>query len=162
MFFQKNENTEKKVNKFNIIIIVGFLVCAVGLNFYLKYYWPKATLIIGGQEINVLVAKSSVHQYEGCSNRDNLGKMDGMLFVFNEESQHPMVMREMRFSLDMVWLDGVEIVDLAKNLAPEPGKNNMELTPYVGRTVSNMVLELPAGFLDKYSIKIGDKVKVVR
>lgn len=73
-----------------------------------------------------------------------------------------MVMRDMRFALDMVWLDGLEIVDLAKNLEPEPGKNELQLVPYVGRTKNNMVLELPAGFLDKNGVKIGDKIEIVR
>jgi len=162
MFFKKSEDTEKKVNKFNIAIIVGLLVCAVILYFYQKYYWPKVDIIIGGQYLEVLVAKTPEKLYEGCSNKDDLGKYDGMLFYFNEKSQHPMVMRNMRFTLDMVWLDGLEIVDLAKNLEPEPGKNELQLTPYVGRTKNNMVLELPAGFLDKNGVKIGDKIEIVR
>lgn len=162
MFFKKSENTEKKVNKFNIVIIVGLLVCAVALNFYLKYYWPKMEIIIGGQYLKVLVAKTPDKLYEGCSNKDNLGKYDGMLFIFNEKSQHPMVMRDMRFSIDIVWIDGIEIVDIAKNLEPEPGKNNLELIPYIGRVKNNIVLELPAGFLDKNGVKIGDKIEIIR
>lgn len=156
-----NEKKEKKLNAVNIVIIVGLLICALVLYFYQKYYWPKAEIVIGGQNLKVLVAKTPARLYEGCSNKDNLGRYDGMLFVFGEYSQHPMVMRNMRFALDMVWLDGTEIVDLAKNLQPEPGKNNLELTPYVGRTKNNVVLELPAGFLDKYEIKIGDKIQLV-
>ncbi len=162
MLFNKKENTEKKVSKFNLIIIVGLLVCAFVLYFYQKYYWPKMEIVIGGQEVKVLVAKTPARLYEGWSNKDEMGKYGGMLFVFGEKSRHPMVMREMRFSLDMVWLDGEEVVDLAKNLAPELGKNNRELTPYIGRTGNNMVLELPAGFLDKYGVKIGDKIQIVR
>jgi len=161
MFFKKSEDTEKKVSKFNIIIIVGLLVCAFILYFCQKYYWPKVEIVIGGQNIKVLVAKTPLRLYEGCGNKDDLGKMGGMLFVFNEKSQHPMVMRNMRFALDMVWLDGLEVVDLAKNLEPEPGKNSQELTPYIGRTKNNMVLELPAGFLDKYTVKIGDKIQIL-
>jgi len=160
--FNKSEQTEKKVNKFNIVIIVGLLVCAVCLHFYQKYYWPKAEIVLAGQNLKVLVAKTPPRLYEGCSNKDNLGKYDGMLFVFGNYGQHPMVMRDMRFALDMLWLDGTEIVDMAKNLQPEPGKTETELTPYIARTKNNMVLELPAGFLDKYEVKIGDKIEFKR
>lgn len=160
--FNKSEVTEKKLNRFNIVIVIGLLVCAVCLYFYQKYYWPKIDLTIAGQELKVLVAKTPSRQYEGCSNKDDLGKYDGMLFIFNDFNNHPMVMRNMRFSLDIVWLDGEKIVDFAKNLQPEPGKNERELTPYLGRVKNNMVLELPAGFLDKYEVKIGDKVQFKR
>ena len=160
--FNKSEVTEQKVSKFNIIIVVGLVLCALVLYFYQKYYWPKVELAVGGQNLKVLVAKSPARLYEGCSNKDNLGKMDGMLFIFGDYSQHPMVMRNMRFALDMVWLDGNEIVDMAKNLQPEPDKTEIELTPYIARVKNNMVLELPAGFLDKYGVKIGDKVEFRR
>ncbi|HRY37003.1 MAG TPA: DUF192 domain-containing protein [Candidatus Magasanikbacteria bacterium] len=162
IFFNKSENKEQKLNKLNIVIIVGFLICGLFLYFYQKYYWPKIDLTIAGQELKVLVAKTPARQYEGCSNKDNLGKYNGMLFIFNDYTRHPMVMRNMRFALDMIWLDGNEIVDYAKNLQPEPGKNERELTPYLGRVKNNMVLELPAGFLDKYEVKIGDKVEFKR
>ncbi len=157
-----NIPNEKKVNKFNIAIIVGLLVCAVCLHFYQKYYWPKAEVFLAGQNLKVLVAKTPARMYEGCSNKDNLGKYDGMLFVFDEYSLHPMVMREMRFSLDIVWLKDYEVVDMVKNVPLEPGKSSLELTPYISRAKNNMVLELPAGFLDKNELKIGDKMVFIR
>ncbi len=162
MFFKKSEVNEKKLGKFNIAIIVGLVFCAFCLHFYQKYYWPKAEVVLAGQNLKVLVAKNPARLYEGYSNKDNLGKYDGMLFVFGNYGQHPMVMRDMRFALDMIWLDGTEIVDMAKNLSPEPGKTEPELTPYIARVRNNMVLELPAGFLDKYEVKIGDKIEFKR
>lgn len=158
----KTENKEQKTSKFNVVIIAILLLSVVCLSLYQKYYWPKAEIFFGGQNLKVLVAKTQAQKFEGCSNKDDLGKYDGMIFVFQERSQHPMVMRDMRFSLDIVWLDNYVVVDMAKNLPTEPGKSELELIPYIARTKNDMVLELPAGFLDKNEVKIGDKLVVIR
>lgn len=120
--------------------------------------WPKANVKIGGEVLKVLVANTPAHQVEGWSNKKDMGNYGGMLFVFPDFGQHTMVMRDMRFPLDIVWLNGNKIVEIAPNIQTEPGKTEAQLTPFFSSQPSNMVLELPAGFMDKTGIKIGDEV----
>ena len=71
-----------------------------------------------------------------------------------------MVMRDMHFPLDIIWLDGNKIIDIAPNLPPEPGLAEEQLTIYRSRAASTLVLELPAGFMERTSLKIGDVIEI--
>ncbi len=150
---------KKPFKKWHLILLVIIIVFAMGKKIY-DSFWPKATIRIGGQEVWVLVADTYNHRLKGWSDKKDMGKYGGMLFVFPESGQHAMVMRDMRFSLDIVWLDGTKIIDIAPNLLPEPNVPEEKLTIYGARAASTMVLELPAGFMQKTGIKIGDRVEI--
>jgi hypothetical protein len=81
-----------------------------------------------------------------------------MLFVFGEKSQHAIVMRDMRFPIDIIWLDGNTVVDMAPNVPTEPGKSEAEFKLYMARLPSTFVLEARAGFVDKYGLRVGDSI----
>ena len=157
MLFRKEKNNELK--KWHLIVLGIVVVFAVGVRIY-NARWPSATVQIGGQTLSVLVADTYQHEVEGWSNKNDMGQYGGMLFIFSGSGQHTMVMRDMRFPLDIVWIDGTHIVDIAPNLAPEPGRTEAELTPYFARLPSTLVLELPAGFALKYGVRVGDSVKI--
>lgn len=142
-----------------------FLLIVAGLSIGYKIYgslWTKATVKIAGREVRVLVADTYNHRLKGWSDRKDMGKYGGMLFVFPDRGQHAMVMRDMHFPLDIVWIDGNKIIDIAPNLPPEPGLPEDKLTVYRARAVSTLVLELPTGFKDETGLKIGDEVAVVK
>ncbi len=159
MFFRKNKSQE--LQRWHVYVIVVILIFAFGYKLY-QDVWPKAMVQIGGQELRVLVANNPLRRYTGWSNRKSMGNYAGMLFVFPERDQHTMVMRQMRFPLDIVWIDGMTIVDIAQNLQPDLAQSEAQLIPYSARLSSTLVLELPAGFTQKYGVKVGDIVKVVQ
>lgn len=153
--------TETKEIKTWQWIAVGLIImAALGYKAYTVFYWPRAEIKIAGQEFRVIVADTDKHRFKGLSDKNSLGKYGGMLFVFRETSQHTMVMRDMRFPLDIIWIEKGRVVDIAPNLKPEYGLEEDELTPYFARASSDMVLELPAGFAEKYGLKIGDRVEI--
>jgi uncharacterized protein len=152
----RSKKTFKKWHLSALMIIVLF---SVGMKLY-SLRWPRAVVHIGNQNLTVLLADTNQHRFKGLSDRDNLGVFDGMLFLFPDRGQHGMVMRDMHFPLDIVWIDGDSIVDIAPNLAPEPGRTEAQLTPYFSRGASTLVLELPAGFVAKNGISVGDRVVV--
>lgn len=153
---------EKKPFKtWHLILLVIIVVFAMGKKIY-DSFWPKATIRIGGQETRVLVADTPARRLKGWSDRKNMGKYGGMLFIFPEPGRYAMVMRGMRFPLDIVWLDGNKIIDIAPNLSPEPNVPEKKLTIYGARASSTMVLELPAGFRDRTGLKIGDMVEILK
>jgi len=139
------------------------LLIIVGLSFSYKIYsmfWKTAMIRIGGQEVKVLIADTVERRFKGWSGRKDMGKYNGMLFVFSKQSRYSMVMRDMRFPLDIVWVVDGQIADIAPNVQPEPGREESELTVYSSRLPANVVIELPAGFASEYGLKIGDVVKV--
>jgi len=79
-----------------------------------------------------------------------------MLFVFPEDGKYAFWMKDMRFSIDILWLsaDG-RVVYMALNVSPDT-------YPQVFRpdVPARYVLELPAGYAKAHAVRIGDIVRL--
>ncbi len=145
------------------LIIIGLIVLfSFGLKLYYDYYWPKAQVRINNHTLNVLVSDNIKHWIKGLGGRKDLGKYDGMLFLFPTAQQHVFVMRDMQFPIDIIWIKNNQIVDMAPNVPLDPAKTEADLVPYAARDISNSVLELNAGSVDNLHLKIGDKVEITK
>ena len=157
MFIKKKKSIEFK--KWLGIVLGVILLTVITLRF-----WPKsdrpAVIEVGGQKLSVLVADSFAEHYQGLSDRDTLEPYHGMIFLFDTKKTRTFVMRRMRFSLDIIWIDDTTIVDIASNLPPEPNIPESQLTLYTGKSPADKVLEVPAGFAERYGIKIGDRIVI--
>ena len=121
----------------------------------------KTALIkISGLDYNFEVADTERAKIRGLSDRDSMGRFAGMYFVFDQVGTNRMVMRDMRFPIDMIWLNGATVTDLAENIPLEPGRTESELSVYSNEIPGNGVLELPAGFIAEHGIKVGDRVEI--
>lgn len=96
---------------------------------------------------------------QGLSGRQKIGT-DGMLFVFFESGYHGIWMKEMEFDLDLIWLDeSGKIIDLDL-LLPAPKTANLnDLPVYQPSLPASMVLEVPAGFVQKHQIQVGQFIE---
>ncbi|MGD9129379.1 MAG: DUF192 domain-containing protein [Candidatus Woesebacteria bacterium] len=93
--------------------------------------------------VEVVNTAESINQ--GLSGRDKIGS-DGMLFVFPEKEIVKFWMKEMRFDLDLVWMDDDKIVDITANVpAPTKDMQLSDLSIYNPKVPVNIVLELEAG-----------------
>ena len=87
--------------------------------------------------------------------RGGLADNRGMLFLFPQENFYPFWMKNMRFPLDIIWIDkDKRIVDI-KTDVPTCNQTCESLTP---GDKALYVLEVNAGFAKKNEIKIGDRV----
>ncbi len=87
----------------------------------------------------------------GLGNREYLCRDCGMLFDFETRGQRLFWMKNMRFPLDILWIDGNQVVSISKNVAPDyPGVFNPPV-------LADKVLEINGGLSDEYGIKIGSK-----
>ena len=148
------------IGTWNTILILGFFI-AFAVVKLLELRFPTAVIELKGERLSVLVAKNNFQQRKGLGGREALYPYDGMLFLFFSASRQQIVMRDMNFPIDIVWLRGKEVVDMAKAVMPELGKTESELTRYTPRGEANMVLELPAGWVDRHGLLIGDTMQVV-
>lgn len=155
-----SKNSE--IKKWQLYVIGLILILTVFLKMYYRFYWPKLTIKVNDKTLNVLVANNVKSWEKGLGGRKNLGKYDGMLFVFPELKQHVFVMRGMEFPLDIIWFKDGSIVDIAPNIPLEPNREETDFTLYPARDVSDRVLELPAGSAEKFNFKIGDKLEILR
>lgn len=110
---------------------------------------------IGEKIIKVETALTPEDQAKGLSNRKELEKDSGMLFIFEKPAINYFWMKDMLFSLDIIWInEDLEIIFFEKNLKPESYPNFFGPT-----TPFKYVLEVEAGFIDKFNLEIGQKVK---
>jgi len=77
-----------------------------------------------------------------------------MLFIFPKPGRPNFWMKDMNFPLDFIWISGGQVVQLSTNIpATQPP---VTLTP---DQPIDQVLEVNAGFIDKYGIKVGNEVR---
>ena len=131
-----------------LLVIVAGIVMITSLN---NRTWP---LTIGNKVISVRVADTEASQEKGLSGTAALGPSEGMLFVFNTTSRWGMWMKDMWYSLDIVWMDSdKKIVYIAQNVSPDTYPK-----AFVPDTGALYVLELPAGFVAANGVALGQVV----
>lgn len=104
-------------------------------------------------KIFVEVAETEEKRTRGLSGREKLLDIEGMLFVFETPARHTFWMKDMKFDLDIIWINNKKIVDITENVS----HNNQQVI-YSPKVPVNMVLEVNAGFVKKNEIKIEDHV----
>ncbi|MBP9760893.1 MAG: DUF192 domain-containing protein [Candidatus Magasanikbacteria bacterium] len=165
MLFSKKQFSSTKtiagISPGYIVVVVCFFISLIGLKIW-QYHWPEAHIAVGDTDMHVLIAKTPWHWQRGLGKRDDLQEFDGMLFLFGSERRHGIVMRDMQFPIDIIWLKGDTIVDIAPYVPLEPGVAEQDLRVYYPRTEANLVLETRAGFTAEEGIEIGDTLRVVR
>lgn len=112
-------------------------------------------LELGANKITVELARTQLAHYRGLSGRDKLCDDCGMLFVFPEPRKTAFVMRDMKFPLDMIGIREGKVVAIDENAQPE---NETDLTVYQNKEVVDYVLEVNAGIVGRWGIKVGDEV----
>jgi uncharacterized membrane protein (UPF0127 family) len=148
--------------KILIIVSLGAVVLAAFSywNFRDKNETPQnsgleeKTIYIGNKKIEVEVADEPMEQLLGLSGRKSLAQGKGMLFIFPTPVSPGFWMKDMKFSIDIIWItDNGMIIGIEKNIAPETFPNN-----FFPPSLVKYVLEVPAGWSEKNSIKVGDKM----
>ncbi|MEK7680988.1 MAG: DUF192 domain-containing protein [Patescibacteria group bacterium] len=139
-----------------LLAVVGF---SIVYKIYRIFFWPNIQIKIADQELRVLVADTQERKIKGLGGRKSFGKYGGMIFPFSAPDKHGIVMRDMKFPIDIFWIANGKVVDIAPNVQPEHGKSEAELMVYWPRVSSTLVLEMPAGAMRKNGFKIGDIFK---
>lgn len=111
---------------------------------------------IGAERVAVVFADTPEERERGLSGRDTLREGEGMLFVFPEDGRYAFWMKDMRFSIDILWLssDG-EIVHIIERMSPDSYPEHA-----VSPRPARYVVELPAGYVEAHGIILGDIVRL--
>lgn len=114
---------------------------------------------IKGLKIDADIAKSADERKKGLSGRDGLEISRGMLFVFDSSSDWAIWMKNMKFPIDIIWVDeNKKIVYIVQSALPEPGKKDSQLTVYKPSGNAKYVIEINAGIASANSLQVGDSV----
>ncbi len=104
--------------------------------------------------IKLELADTSAKRVAGLSGRPSMGVDQGMLFIFDEPGNHCIWMKDMKFAIDIVWIDENKIItDIKKNTKPEtypesfcPSKN------------AKYVIELNNGVAEQAKLEVGKQI----
>jgi uncharacterized protein len=146
----------KKTKRQNVLILVTVAVCVLAW-FIFSHSLSiggnrKTSVNVGGRIFRSEVVASEEKMQKGLGGRDGLCPDCAMLFKFQQPGIYPFWMKDMRFSLDIIWINQGKIVYLKKNI---PADSKDVLTPSVQ---AESVLEVNAGTADKLGLKVGDSV----
>lgn len=115
------------------------------------------TLKIGKNILNIEVADTNAERIQGLSGKQGLAENESMLFVFDTEGYYGIWMKDMNFSIDIVWLDkNKKIIHIEKDVSPETYPKIFYALKNGQPILSLYVLETSAGFLAQNNIQIGD------
>jgi hypothetical protein len=132
--------------------VIGFLLFFVMLSgIGMALNMSKSTTIqIGSQVVQAKIVNSEPERSKGLSGTKTLKEGHGMLFVFDYSANWAIWMKDMHYSIDIIWLDETaKVVDIARNISPDTYPES-----FSPRQPARYVLEVPAGFADRYGIGI--------
>lgn len=138
------------------VIAVVFLVSIFVSNFQKDHSFDNELTIIVNDDLRLKSDISSTpHERSiGLSKYNTLMPEESMLFVFNEKGLYSFWMRNMKFPIDIIWLDeNKKIVSIKHNADPIDYPQT-----YSPEKDSLYVLETVAGFTGKNNILIGDQL----
>jgi uncharacterized membrane protein (UPF0127 family) len=151
----------------NTILLVIFLAfVAMGLGLWLfrqnlgDITSERRLLRVGEMTVSVEIADTPEQRTRGLSGRENLGENEGLLFIFPESQQRSFWMKDMRFPLDMVFIDEGEVVEIVRGVpAPSEGSDGTEIR-VVSKFPAEWVLEVNSGWVERQGVKLEDSVKL--
>jgi UDP-GlcNAc:undecaprenyl-phosphate GlcNAc-1-phosphate transferase len=128
------------------VVLFGGVIVAAGLCLLATAAWYRAPtrVMVAGTTFTLEVARTPAQQVQGLSNRDSLCATCGMLFEFPESGLREFWMRDMRFSIDVLWLDHNNRVVAKHERVPFPSQ-----IPFGPAVPVKRALELPAGSTER-------------
>jgi len=121
----------------------------------------KVNVVVGDNALVTDLAITSRQQQLGLGYRNTLGPDEAMLFVSDEASPRTFWMKGMRFCLDIIWIEGGEIVAAAENTCPDPaGTEDIDRLRVSSPSDVTFVLEVNAGWLDEHGYGVGTQVTI--
>lgn len=105
-------------------------------------------------KIDIEIANTEYERQLGLMKRLSMADNQGMLFIFPVENFQSFWMRNTLFSLDMIFINANrQIVTIHKRTKV------LSDDSYPSTAPAQYVLEVNAGFTDKYNVNIGDKIE---
>ncbi len=102
----------------------------------------------------IYLATTTESRTVGLGDFEYLPANEAMLFIFDESDFHQFWMKDMRFPIDIVWINETfEVVSIEKKVVPESFPET-----FAPAAPARYVLETNSGIVDEIGLKVGQKV----
>src|SRR3990172_12648951 len=145
-------------------IIISILLIVLGLAWLTfsanvgKEKLDLSVLRVGEQTLGVEIADSAEEWSQGLSGREQLARDEGMLFVFDDQVRRSFWMRQMRFSLDMMFIRDGRINEIVRNVPAPSGSQDGTEIRVQSQESADWVLEVNSGWAQEHGVEVGDEV----
>ena len=131
-----------------------FLSCGLTANRkFVQVFFPA------GQVVTAELAVSDSERALGLMFRETMNLDQGMLFIFEAEARHSFWMKNMVMSIDILWLNRAKQIVHIEERVP-PCKED-PCPSYAAGVPALYVLELKAGSVSEFGLKLSDKINFV-
>jgi hypothetical protein len=138
---------------FSMALLTFFCSGQVGKDRFIKVFFPDAF------SVTAELAVTAEARARGLMFREKIEEDQAMLFLFEDEDIHSFWMKNMRFPIDILWLDKEKtIVHLEVSVPPclrEPCPSYAPATP------AAYVLELRSGFAERHGLRESDRLEFI-
>jgi len=116
-----------------------------------KMFAPPTKIYIGSGVFDTKLALDASSREKGLAGTNQLSPGEALLMVFDYESDWGIWMKDMKFPIDIIWLDETKkVVHIVKNASPEYSTNKT----FKPNKPAKYVIELPAGTVDNNTINL--------
>jgi uncharacterized membrane protein (UPF0127 family) len=150
-----DERRQTMKKTFLAVLILGLFFCSgqAGKAKFVKVYFPD------GSAVTAELAVTDEQRQQGLMFREKISEDQGMLFLFEEEAIHAFWMKNMKFPIDILWLDGQKkIVHIESSVPPCTAD---PCPSYIPQAPASYVLELKAGAAQKHGLRLYDRLDFI-
>lgn len=141
----------KKFTAYLILIIVALYIILPHDNHKLVHYVLSTKR--GNVSLWLEEAKNELARSRGLMWRKDLSDKQGMLFIYDKEEQVAFWMKDTFIPLDIIFFnDKGYVVDIKEQTTPE------SIEKIIPIPLCKYVIEINAGEVKKYGIKVGDRL----
>lgn len=156
-FAQGHSEYIESMKKIIFVLFALIILFILIINLPLNKNTPSVT--INNKTFNVDVAKTDSEKEKGLAVYNSLALNKGMIFIYKNADYYAFWMKDMKFPIDIIYINKNIIVDIFKNV-PIKKSENETLSIIKPKAKADTVLEINAGLSDKYNFKTGDFVKI--
>jgi uncharacterized membrane protein (UPF0127 family) len=125
-----------------VVVLIAIVALCAGKT-------ASQTVRLGNTTYHLETVTTEAAKQKGLGGRNSMAANSGMLFPYTAAGQQCFWMKDMRFSLDILWLDSAhKIVKIEPNLAPKT-------YPQTYCAVAQYVIELNAGQAARAGLHVG-------
>jgi uncharacterized membrane protein (UPF0127 family) len=136
------------------VLLLGLLLLAGGCEEQSPAGLPVVKMDIGNRKFVIEVARSPAEQEKGLMKRDSMPDDHGMIFVFTRDEVRKFWMKNTRFPLDIVFLDGKgKVVSIHQMQAYDINETSSDVP-------ARYAVELNKGMASDSGVKIGDMIDI--
>jgi uncharacterized protein len=129
------------------------LIALAAAAFGARAQMPEITLTIAGQKLTAEVAATNPERMQGLMHRRMMPENRGMLFVFTDEAQHAMWMKNTYIPLSVAFVDAKGVIANIEDMKPHTENAHPAVRPV------RYALEMNLGWFAKRGIKAGAKIE---